>query len=235
MRIAIADDEQAIREQISHALTHGGHSVESFRSGSDLQVALKRETFDVVLLDWNMPGMTGLDVIVWAQEALDQRPPFILLTSRQEKSDVVRGLENGAVDYIVKPEADEVICARVEAAARRVAPEPSNEPREEAFGNIQLDRLEKSAKVDGEHVHLTAKEFDLLELFLKNLDRPLSRGYLFAQVWGGNANMETRTLDMHVSRLRTKLKLKPENGFVIRTVFGFGYRMDEYIDSPVEA
>lgn len=234
MRIAIADDDRAILEQISAGLEHAGHDTEKFRNGTDVQTALKRETFDVVLLDWNMPGMTGLEVIVWAQEALDQKPPFILLTSRQDKQDVIRGLEMGAVDYIVKPEDDDIIRARVETAARQTTAPIEAEPRQEEFGNIKLDRREKSVTMAGNPVHLTAKEFDLLNLFLSNLDRPLSRGYLFSQVWGGAANLETRTLDMHVSRLRTKLQLKPENGFVIRTVFGFGYRMDEYVDSPVE-
>ncbi|MEM6266593.1 MAG: helix-turn-helix domain-containing protein, partial [Pseudomonadota bacterium] len=83
---------------------------------------------------------------------------------------------------------------------------------------------------DGKPVAVTAKEFDLIELLFQNLDRPLSRGYLFSRVWGGNIEIETRTIDVHISRLRSKLELKPDNGYVIRTVFGFGYRMDAFID-----
>ena len=95
--------------------------------------------------------------------------------------------------------------------------------------------MEKSIGVKGKEAKVTAKEFDLIDLFFQNLHRPLSRGYLFSRVWGGNAEMETRTIDVHISRLRAKLDLNPENGFVIRTVFGFGYRMDEYIDEDKSA
>lgn len=228
MRVAIADDEQEILNQVTAIVTSGDHEVASYRNGLDLQNALKRETFDVVMLDWNMPGRTGIEVLQWATENISSCPPFILLTSRPDKSDIVRGLEAGAIDYIVKPEADEVIRARVEAAGRRNAAETRS--RHVNFGPYTLDRMEKSIAVHGEEAKVTAKEFDLIDLFFQNLHRPLSRGYLFSRVWGGSAEMETRTIDVHISRLRAKLELNPENGFVIRTVFGFGYRMDEYIE-----
>ena len=226
MRIALADDEKDILDQISHIVKAAGHNVDCFTNGLDVLNALQRETFDVVLLDWNMPGKTGVEVLQWARQNLEAPPPFILITSRQDKADVVIGLETGAVDYIVKPESDEVIRARIEAAGRRLAgPEAK---RHEEFGPYRIDRLEKNFSRDGEKVQLTAKEFALADLLFQNLDRPLSRGYLFSRVWGGQSELETRTIDMHVSRLRSKLKLTPENGFAIRTVFGFGYRMDQY-------
>lgn len=184
------------------------------------------------LLDWNMPGRTGLDVIEWANANLDAPPPFVLLTSRQEKTDIVRGLEAGAVDFIVKPESDQVIRARIEAAGRRTA--ASGPARRGEFGIYRLDRLDRTITVNGDPVHLTSKEFELADLFFQNLDRPLSRSYLFSKVWRSTAEIETRTLDMHISRIRSKLKLKPENGYVVRTVFGFGYRMDEYIEALEE-
>ncbi|MCK0127646.1 response regulator transcription factor [Erythrobacter sp. F6033] len=228
MRIALADDEQDILDQVSFVVKNAGHDVNCFSDGISILNALKRETFDVVMLDWNMPGMTGLEVLEWATENLDAPPAFILLTSRQDKGDVVSGLEAGAVDYVVKPESDEVIRARIEAAGRR-ASSPEHK-RHDWYGAYEIDRLEKSIKREDEVIQLTAKEFDLADLFFQNLDRPLSRGYLFSRVWGGHAEIETRTIDMHVSRLRSKLKLSPENGFVIRTVFGFGYRMDQYAE-----
>jgi len=228
MRVAIADDEQEILDQVTNIVQSGDHEVASYRNGLDLQNALKRETFDVVMLDWNMPGRTGVEVLQWAAENIPSCPPFILLTSRPDKSDVVSGLEAGAIDYIVKPESDEVIRARVEAAGRRNAAETRS--RHVNFGPYTLDRMEKSIAVHEKEAKVTAKEFDLIDLFFQNLHRPLSRGYLFSRVWGGNAEMETRTIDVHISRLRAKLDLNPENGFVIRTVFGFGYRMDEYIE-----
>ncbi|MEP2737294.1 MAG: response regulator transcription factor [Erythrobacter sp.] len=233
MRVAISDDEQEILDQVAAIVQNAGHEVACYRNGLDLQNALKRETFDVVMLDWNMPGRTGIEVLEWAMDNISSCPPFILLTSRPDKTDIVRGLEAGAIDYIVKPESDEVIRARVEAAGRRNAAETQS--RHVNFGPYTLDRMEKSISVKDEEAKVTAKEFDLIDLFFQNLHRPLSRGYLFSRVWGGNAEMETRTIDVHISRLRAKLDLNPENGFVIRTVFGFGYRMDEYIDDDQEA
>lgn len=226
MRIALADDEKEIREQVSSLVRNAGHSVDEFANGKDIQNALKRETFDVVLLDWNMPGLTGIEVLNWASENIELPPPFILLTSRQDKSDIVSGLEAGASDYIVKPESDEVVLARIEAAGRRNAVRETR--GKEWYGSYQIDHNARAILKDDDAITLTSKEFDLAVLLFQNLDRPLSRGYLFSRVWGGSADVETRTIDMHISRLRSKLGLAPESGFVIRTVFGFGYRMDQY-------
>lgn len=228
MRIALADDEKDILSHISFVVRDAGHDVDCFSNGIDLVNALQRETYDVALIDWNMPGKSGLEVVQWAAANLAVPPATILLTSRKEKDDIVRGLEAGATDYIVKPESDAVIRARVEAAARRSA--TNEQERVQWRGGYCVDRLDRSITLHGEAVQLTAKEFDLAKLFFENLDRPLSRGYLFSRVWGGQAELETRTIDMHISRLRSKLKLTPENGFVIRTVFGFGYRMDQYAE-----
>ncbi len=228
MRVALADDEQELREQIAAIVFAAGHDIEVFANGLSLQTSLKRETYDVVLLDWNMPGLDGLEVLHWASENMESAPAFIMITSRSETDDVVRALEAGAVDYIIKPEADEIIRARVEAAGRRFG--YSGAETSAAFGQYILDRKAKSISIDGEEIALTAKEFDLADLLFQNVDKPLSRRYMFSRVWGGEAELETRTIDVHISRLRSKLKLQPENGYVVRTVFGFGYRMDEYIE-----
>ncbi|KEO92061.1 hypothetical protein EH31_05155 [Erythrobacter longus] len=226
MRIALADDDRDIRDQVSAMVQKAGHIVDEFTNGQDVQKALQRDTYDVVLLDWNMPGRTGFEVLEWVAENIEFPPPIILLTSRQAKSDVVAGLEAGAVDYIVKPESEEVIRARIEAAARRTAVKEIREKAE--FGPFVVDQNTRTISRDGQPITLTAKEFDLALLLFENIDRPLSRSYLFSRVWGGNIDIETRTIDMHVSRLRSKLGLTPESGLVIRTVFGFGYRMDHF-------
>ncbi|MDY7099441.1 MAG: response regulator transcription factor [Pseudomonadota bacterium] len=225
MRIAIADDDPELLEHLFAAIADTEHQCDRFRSGSELLIALKRETYDVVLVDWNMPGETGLNVIQWAVQTLEKPPAFILITSRSEKSDVVRGLEVGAVDYVVKPESKEVILARIEAANRRMRPPEAD--RFSRFGDYEIDRLLKQITWNGDAVKLTNKEVELATLFFDNLNRPLSRAYIFGQVWGGVADVESRTLDLHVSRVRSKLQLRPQHGFAIQTVFGFGYRMDK--------
>ncbi len=226
MRVAIADDDPELLEQLSAALEGSNHSFDRYRNGAEMLTALKRETYDVVLIDWNMPGASGLEIVTWASGNLSPPPGMILLTSRAEKDDVVRGLEAGAIDYIVKPESNEVILARIDAAMRKVR--AREKPRFEQFGRYRLDRLQEVIEADGEPIKLTAKEFKVAELLFDNLNRPLSRNYIFAQVWNGSPDMETRTLDMHISRVRSKLELRPQNGFAIQTVFGFGYRMDDY-------
>lgn len=226
MRIALADDDRDIRDQVSALVRNAGHLVDEFTNGLDVQKALQRDTYDVVLLDWNMPGRTGFEVLNWASENVESPPPFILLTSRQDKGDIVAGLEAGAVDYIIKPESEDVIRARIEAAAKRTAVKGTRETAE--YGPFVVNQNARSISRDGEAITLTAKEYDLAVLLFENIDRPLSRSYLFSRVWGGNIDVETRTIDMHISRLRSKLGLTPESGLVIRTVFGFGYRMDHF-------
>ncbi len=229
LRIAIADDDQEVLDQIASCLEPTGYDFDRFRNGRDLLVALRRETYDVVLVDWNMPGVTGLEVVSWGVETLEQPPAFILITSRSLKSDIVRGLEKGASDYIIKPESEVVILARIEAAARRRTT-PAKPERYQAFGKYRIDRLNEEIEMDGAAIRLTAKEFKVAALFFENLNRPLSRSYIFSKIWGNIGDITTRTLDMHVSRVRSKLELRPHNGFAIQTVFGFGYRMDAFFE-----
>jgi DNA-binding response OmpR family regulator len=227
MRVAIAEDDPETRAFVGAALTDGGHKVELFSNGRDVITALQRDTFDLVMVDWNMPTKDGMDVIRWAHEHLSPAPPIIVLTSRSDKSDVVSALEAGADDYIVKPETAAVIRARVAAALRRTGPRPSND-RVEAFGPYHFDKLTSSVRFHDKEVSLTAKEFALAKLFFENHHRPLARGYILQMIWNSVADLPTRTLDMHVSRIRSKLDLRPENGYNLHTVFGFGYRLESF-------
>ncbi len=232
MRIAIADDDPELLEQLGNAIDSTPHQCERFRSGTELGTFLKRETCDVVLVDWNMPGRTGLELVQWATSSLQNPPAFIILTSRADKADVVKGLEAGAIDYVVKPESEEVILARIEAAYRRL--NAGGPERFGKFGLYEIDRITKEVSRGGEQLKLTNKEADLAILFFDNLNRPLSRAYIFGEVWGSVPEVESRTLDLHVSRIRSKLELRPKHGFAIQTVFGFGYRMDKIVDNTEE-
>ncbi len=229
MRIAIADDDSEIRTFVADALKAGGHLSALFANGRDMITALQRDSFDMLVIDWNMPILDGIDVIKWAHGHLSPVPPIIVLTSRADKADVVEALEAGADDYIIKPEAADVILARVAAAFRRTGPRPSSE-RVEAYGPYHFDRLTSRVRFGDKEVALTAKEFALAQLFFENFHRPLARGYILQMIWNSVADLPTRTLDMHVSRLRTKLELRPENGYSLQTVFGFGYRLDSFAE-----
>lgn len=228
MRIAIADDEESIREFTADLLIANGHVCSAFRNGPDLVRALQRDTFDLVILDWAMPGMSGLEVVSWAREKLDPRPPFIMLTCRNDKTDIVNALNAGADDYIIKPESREVISARVEALLRRTVP-AENRERVESHDGYDFDRLTSSVTFDGLETPLTAREFNLALMFFRQPHRAFSRAYILETLWHSTADLSTRTLDMHISRIRSKLKLGPERGYRLQTIFGYGYRLERFV------
>ena len=227
MRIAVIDDEVVVRNHIKELLQSRGYACSAFMSGQEIITALQRDTFDLIIMDWNMPGLTGLDVLAWVGENMPIRPSVIMMTSRANKEDIVRGLDAGADDYIIKPEEDRIIVARVEARLRDWKAADAD-LRIATFGCYVFDKLDNSVLVDGERVALTGKEFALARVFFENKHRPLSRAFILETVWKTVGDLPTRTLDVHVSRLRQKLKLTPENGYRLHTVFGFGYRLESF-------
>jgi DNA-binding response OmpR family regulator len=229
MRIAIVDDEQEMRSYLSELLTQRRYKCLSFVGGREVVSAFARDTFDMLIVDWNMPGMNGVEVIRWVRKNIESPIPIIMLTSRSDERDIVEGLEAGADDFIVKPEKANVIAARVAALARRSTVQPAPE-RQRQFGRYTFDTAGSIASLDGVEIALTSKEFALALVFFQNMYRPLSRTYLLETVWNSVADLPTRTLDVHVSRIRSKLQLARENGYRIQTIFGFGYRFESYDD-----
>ncbi|MGI9361373.1 MAG: response regulator transcription factor [Parasphingorhabdus sp.] len=225
MRIAIADDDKEVVEYLSKIVEGQGHAFVPFADGDSLANALLRDTFDLVLLDWNMPGKTGLQILEWMNESVDERPPVMMMTGRTAKKDISDALNAGADDYVTKPEDPNVIAARINAILRRGAGISTMETTVQ-YGDYVLDRIEQKVLHKQNEIALTAKEFELTDLMFRNRDRTLSRRYIMETVWRTNAHLTTRTLDMHVSRVRSKLSLTPENGFRIFTVFGYGYRLE---------
>jgi DNA-binding response OmpR family regulator len=225
MRIAIADDETDVVGFLKNIVEDMGHVASTFADGAALSQSLVRETYDLVIMDWSMPKKDGLETLQWMQTALQDRPPVIMLTNRSAKKDISDALNNGADDYITKPEDPGVITARINAMLRRNAGSGAFETKA-VYGKYEFDRIAQTVGYDGEIVALTAKEFELADLFFRNRDRTLSRNYIMETIWRTTAALATRTLDMHISRVRGKLDLKPENGFRIFTVFGYGYRLE---------
>lgn len=225
MRIAVVDDDAPTRGFIEQVLGQSGHVCTQFDNGRDIVTALSRDTFDLLFLDWNMPGMNGIEVVRWARENMPKCPPIIMLTSRMDEKDVIQGLEAGADDYIVKPESGPVIMARVAALLRRAAPQSAND-RYDEFGIYRFDRVAETVAFGDQEASLTTKEFALAKAFFENQNRALSRAYILETIWKVVGDLPTRTLDVHVSRIRTKLRLNPENGYRLQTIFGFGYRLE---------
>lgn len=226
MRIAILEDDLALAGFVDGTLADAGHSNELFADGSNLIRALRRDTFDILVLDWNVPGMSGRDVLEWMKANLDKCPPSLMLTSRSTEEDIVAGLRAGADDYVVKPVTPAVLIARVDALARRAY--PATPGGMETFGDYCFNTRAETVELAGQPVSLTAKEFALALLLFRNLHRALSRSYIFETLWGGHPDMTTRTLDAHISNVRTKLNLRPGNGYKLVPVYAYGYRLEAF-------
>ncbi|MPS68139.1 response regulator transcription factor [Novosphingobium aerophilum] len=224
MRIAILEDDLALAGYVEKSLLASGNSCAMFADGQNLLHQMHRETFDMLILDWNVPGMSGLQILDWMRENLDSRPPSLMLTSRSAEEDIVAGLSAGADDYVIKPVSSAVLLARVAAVARRAYPTPTNPV--ETFGPFRFDSRAETIELLGEAVAVTAKEFALATLLFRNMNRALSRAYLLEAIWGVRPNLPTRTLDAHISNVRTKLNLRPANGFKLSPIYSYGYRLE---------
>jgi|TARA_R100001244_G_scaffold6593_39_gene8492 DNA-binding response OmpR family regulator len=225
MRVAIADDDPDIIEFLGKIVTEQGYTYDGYADGKSLSNALLGNGFDMVILEWNLPGQSGMEILQWMESAIDDRPPVIMMTNRTAKQEISDALNAGADDYITKPEDKAVIAARINALLRQSSGASAMETIAE-YGDYLLDRIGQTVRHGEKEIALTAKEFELTDLMFRNRDRTLSRRYIMETVWRTNAHLATRTLDMHVSRIRSKLALKPENGFRIFTVFGYGYRLE---------
>ncbi|MEE4452816.1 response regulator transcription factor [Novosphingobium resinovorum] len=224
MRIAILEDDVALAGLVEMTLAEAGHSCEVFGDGQLLVRGLHRATYDVLILDWNVPGLSGLEVLAWTRANLDVSPPSLMLTSRSAEEDIVAGLSAGADDYVIKPVAPAVLKARVNALARRAY--PAALPGIENYGCYCFDTRAESVELSGTPIALTAKEFALALLLFRNMHRALARAYIFEAVWGRNPNLPTRTLDVHISNVRTKLHLRPDNGVKLVPIYAYGYRLE---------
>lgn len=226
MRLAVLEDDPSIRTQMETVVTGAGHSCRSFATSRSLTTSLRQESYDLLLLDWNMPDFDGLQLLGWARDNLHPCPPVIMVTSRTEPDDIVMALAAGADDYIVKPFEESVLVARVAAVLRRTYQvETPATGKEELFGAV-FDHGLYSVELGGRQVVLTSKEFGLALTLFRNMHRAMSRSHLLEAVWGRNPDLPTRTLDVHVSRLRSRLGLRPEQGFRLTPVHSFGYRLE---------
>jgi len=228
--VLVVDDEQDIAGLIKHGLEKGGDiEVEIVGTGDGALKAVNDRTPDLIVLDLNLPVLSGLEVC----RILRSRPntatvPIIMLTARTSESDRVTGLDVGADDYITKPFSLRELAARVRAVLRRGHSEAGNGARAEAFvyrgKHLVADFDAVAISVDGESIRLTRREFELLRYLVENRNRVLSRDRLLERVWGYDRFVETRSVDVHVGRLRGKLR---EAGRQIETVVGLGYRFVE--------
>ncbi|HEX3017133.1 MAG TPA: response regulator transcription factor [Caproicibacter sp.] len=225
--VYIADDEESIRRIVGLGLKDGGYETAEFADGNLLLGAVKKHRPDAIILDWMMPQPDGLTVCRMLRENRDTHDiPVLMLTARGEEIDRVLGLEIGADDYIVKPFSVKELCARVKAVLRRT--ERRSAPEDAlCHGTLIVDVTRHTVTKDSEEVELTAKEFDLLVMLMRNKGRVLTRDTLLDRVWGVEYFGDTRTVDVHVRYLRQKIESDPDNPILIQTVRGVGYKFAE--------
>jgi DNA-binding response OmpR family regulator len=226
MRIAVLEDDPAQAAFAIEALSVAGHSCHEFARGQALVRTLRRETFDLLVLDWEIPDMTGKAVLEWVKQNGPQRLPIIFITSYGRENDIMSMLNAGADDYLIKPVSSGVLLARVSALLRRVYGINSTATRE-VFGDFEFDLPSEQVLKKGMPTTLTQREFALALLLFQNLGRPLSRAHIAERVWKQAPDVSSRTMDTHVSLLRTKLGLRPESGYRLAPVYGYGYRLEK--------
>ena len=221
--IYCVEDDDSIRELMVYALRASNLEAEGFRDGSDLFTALEQFRPDLITLDIMLPGMDGIEILKKLRSnPATERIPVIMASAKGTEYDKVLGLDLGADDYLVKPFSMMEMISRIRAVLRRVAPVEKKNLR---LGDLELDPDAHTASVSGSRVELTHKEFELLRLFMAHPGRVYSRDLLLEKIWGADYFGETRTVDVHIGTLRTKLG---SCGGCIRTVRGVGYRMEEH-------
>ncbi len=224
VRLLVVEDDAALAELIRFNLEAEGYAAVIAETAEDAELQLGEDQFDLIILDWMLPGMSGIELCRRIRRRDDtQTVPILMLTARGEEGDRVRGLSTGADDYVVKPFSVPELMARVQALLRRASPQRVADTLQR--GDISLDRAAHRVTRKAREVRLGPTEFRLLEYFMENAGRVLSREQLLDGVWGRDAYIDGRTVDVHVGRLRKAL-IRGSESDPIRTVRGTGYVLD---------
>lgn len=227
--VGILEDDEDQSALLEVWLEDAGFEPRVYSKGLEFIRAIQRHGFDLILLDWNLPEMTGLEVLKWMRLNIRHHIPVLFITTRAEEQHVVSAFEAGADDYVVKPARPGELIARVRALARRSGLVGPEDNVIEIKGFL-LNRSDMSITLDENPVSLTRREFELAWMLFDNLDKVLSREYLLKNVWNIGVDVQSRTVDTHISRVRSKLKLRPENGWRLTSVYHYGYRLEQVAD-----
>jgi two-component system, OmpR family, phosphate regulon response regulator PhoB len=222
--ILVVEDEDALATLLQYNLEKEGYDVRVAGDGEEAMVAVDEKLPDLIVLDWMLPKISGIEVCRrLRQKAETRNVPIIMMTARGEETDRIRGLDTGADDYVVKPVSMSELAARLRAVLRRLRPGLAED--EVRIGDIVIDRVGHRVKRNGLEVHLGPTEFRLLDYLMRHPGRVLSREQLLDAVWGSDVYVEARTVDVHIGRLRKALNL-PQTEDPIRTVRAAGYALD---------
>ncbi len=223
-RVLVVEDEASYSEALSYVLRKEGFEVAIAETGPDALSEFERGGADIILLDLMLPGLSGTEVCRQVRQT--SNVPIIMVSAKDTEVDKVVGLELGADDYVTKPYSPRELVARIRAVLRRGAPEVDEDDGALEAGRVRMDVERHLVTVDGGEVRLPLKEFELLEYFLRNPGRVLTRGQLIDRVWGSDYVGDTKTLDVHVKRLRAKIEPEPAAPRTLVTVRGLGYKYE---------
>lgn len=223
-RVLVVEDEVGLREPLVYLLQKEGYDIIEAEDGHAAVELFKSHHPDLILLDLMLPGMSGNEVC--KQIRTESQVPIIMLTAKDAEIDKVVGLELGADDYVTKPYSTRELLARMKAVLRRGRESAQQEPGLLRAGNVVMDIERHTVTVNGEPIAMPLKEFELLELLLENVNRVLTRGQIIDRVWGSNYFGDTKTLDVHVKRIRSKIEDDPSRPKHLLTVRGLGYKFE---------
>ncbi|WP_295014163.1 response regulator transcription factor [uncultured Microbacterium sp.] len=224
-RILLVEDEPDLADPLAYLLRREGYEVEIAEDGPTALALFRESGADIVLLDLMLPGMPGTEVC--RQIRATSAVPIIMLTAKDSEVDIVVGLELGADDYITKPYSSRELLARMRAVLRRVVQaEEEIDERVLEGGRVTLDIDRHTVAVDGDVINMPLKEFELLEVLMRNSGRVLTRGQLIDRVWGSDYFGDTKTLDVHIKRIRSRIEKSPSEPVMLVTVRGLGYRFE---------
>lgn len=221
--ILLVEDEAAYRDTLAFNLRRDGYEVVAVGDGREAVDLFERVQPDIVLLDLMLPGLSGTEVC--RQIRQKSTVPVIMLTAKDSEIDKVVGLEIGADDYVTKPYSYRELVARMRAVLRRGASDDEGSEATITVGRVMMNTDRHEVQIDGEAVAMPLREFELLELFMRNVNRVLTRGQIIDRIWGPNYIGDTKTLDVHVKRLRSKIEVDPPNPAMLMTVRGLGYKL----------
>ncbi|GAA6137191.1 response regulator transcription factor [Arenicella sp. 4NH20-0111] len=227
MRIVILEDDRDQADLLVAWLEEAGHQCAVYGDGNAFIRAYNQDSYDIVLLDWMVPNLSGLEVLKHLRSHLDNIVPVVFITQRDAEEDIVKALEAGADDYMTKPVRHRETMARVNSIARRMGFGDDNTSENYDFPPYKLDTKLRHVSVNDDLVEMTQKEYELTLFLFKNLGRVISRGHLLEMVWGTSSKLNTRTVDTHISRLRTKLKIEAQDNWQLTSVYRHGYRLEQ--------
>jgi two-component system response regulator RegX3 len=225
-RVLVVEDEQSLREPLVYLLNKEGFETVEAEDGTAALELFEKGNIDIVLLDLMLPGVSGNEVCRTIRQS--SQVPIIMLTAKDSEIDKVVGLEIGADDYVTKPYSTRELLARMKAVLRRntETPEATDKTGILEVGSVRMDVDRHIVQVHGEKISMPLKEFELLELLLENANRVLTRGQIIDRVWGSNYFGDTKTLDVHIKRIRSKIEDDPARPVHLLTVRGLGYKFE---------